>query len=76
MGWVGKGAFLAWICLRIGCSGEDGRKWVWWGVFEQERRAEVGLEAGVSQCMKGTLSKVRDYRLYPESKRTQLKGFK
>lgn len=40
------------------------------GAVEQEERAEVGLEAGVSQCMKGPLSQVRDCTLSPKSKGT------
>lgn len=42
------------------------------GDSEQERRAEAGLEAGASQCMKGALGKVRGCRLYPKSKGTQV----
>lgn len=71
---VGEGAFRAWICLSIG------GQWGGWneagvvGAVEQEERAEVGLEACVRQHMKGALSKVRNYTLYPKSKEIQLKG--
>lgn len=49
------------------------RKWKEAGVVgavEQQERAEVGLEAGVSQCMMGALSQMRDYTLSPKSKGT------
>lgn len=66
MGQVGQGAFRAWMCLSIG------GQWRGWneagvvGAVEQEKRAEVGLEACVRQRMKGALSKVRN--LYVVSK--------
>lgn len=68
MGQVGQGAFRAWMCLSIG------GQWRGWnearvvGAVEQEKRAEDGLEACVRQRMKGALSKVRNYMLYPKSK--------
>lgn len=68
MGQVGKGAFRAWICLSIG------GQWGGWneagvvGAAEQEERAEVGLEACMHQRMKGALSEVRNYTLYPKNK--------
>lgn len=71
-----KGSFPACICLSTRRSGGSGRKPVWLGDGGQEQRAEVGQEAGVSQCMRGALGKVKDSRLYPKRKGTHLKDFR